>query len=1214
MSLNPSSALIPGLQSVRPFDNYNISEPVDIGDRIPLVYGRDVYVPEATVLSHRIGVSADGNRLFHSMVCLVSLGQMQDMDNGEIIEIERNIYSHGVKIGRSSVDTTAPTFVDWRSGTPGQSAYPQNPTRTYSYPIIGREITVPVQLPSGIPVISANVFWRSENGTDWLSQSVVPGQSVTIGGWSAWVSLNTLESTAYPALCTVLIQQQSVDERIIQPDILVKQGRKIRRISAGGRGQGEFKGSMADANNSGKTLKNISKRSDIGTKISDSDYWYTYALGISDRYPDVVFDLLSLTNRRNEYVTNFPSFAAANSHTEAEGLFFGGVVRSTTSIFDFVNRYSMVFDLIPTTVDNRMGFINHTVTSVTPSHLFTPINTEQYRLEYLNRNRHTNVDVYGLLTDWSDRNFHGSVSSVLSVNNGTTMTKAVTLSTYEVMSNRSSLLKQIERINDSINAQDVEIEIVTDSVSDTFEPGDFILVYSTTDAIGRDYVGGILKPITGYGIAVSRNVYQMSHPTATIPGTLVEQPINNQFYFYSKFTTYVRVGDLISFRLREQDETGRAAPLYSMAEITEISSTVVSDGRYKTTVKYAGKTWDTGNGKWINSATNPIIPRSTEYNIYRLFNEISGVILDQGDGVIKTPFDMLVVPINNVLTTCIELGSYKTELAEPIPAVIVENIKVWRVSGIDIWEKNLSQIVYRVSATIYPFGEVNIGSTLATIPTIPDIESTEQTNDQYPDYTFPAEVSEPIDSTKRISGLTDVDMTGFTPRPKQGVISSSSINPTPDPISTPADRPVLNAALIASRYTSAVIKINMADGQYGTGFIVSSDGTILTNEHVANNATTVVLQDGTIASIKWYKLDSGNDIAVGKITLEREYPYLEMAYTSALAVGDTVHAIGHSQPNFWSLTTQTVEALGDKCTPNNTANCYRALDGLLEAGGSGSPIFNNKGLVVGMARAIALTASGERDYFIEMTPINTRIYNEKLWVPPVGDFSVGNPLHTASSGYTRQDIAAMFMESVISSNTNSYRFRAVPDLLAKWPLEEITVSLEGIYSLRDGTNFEAYINQINSVLPRGISLKLNQITIGTTSQPTGDIRVRVIPMTQFETLTAPYSLTYPSYSYGDENGIDEFIHGEIILPFDGITDAKRARLFAREIFRCLGFIWPSFKMGASILHDGNLVEEPTTNLLDVVDQQLLKLLYRTEFDAADTRYELTTKLNRIQEL
>jgi hypothetical protein len=121
-------------------------------------------------------------------------------------------------------------------------------------------------------------------------------------------------------------------------------------------------------------------------------------------------------------------------------------------------------------------------------------------------------------------------------------------------------------------------------------------------------------------------------------------------------------------------------------------------------------------------------------------------------------------------------------------------------------------------------------------------------------------------------------------------------------------------------------------------------------------------------------------------------------------------------------------------------------------------------------------------------------------------------------------------------------------------------------------------------------------------------------MSQFETLTAPYSLAYPSYSYGDENGIDEFIHGEIILPFDGITDAKRARLFAREIFRCLGFIWPSFKMGASILHDGNLVEEPTTNLLDVVDQQLLKLLYRTEFDAADTRYELTTKLNRIQEL
>lgn len=1227
MSFNPSSALIPGVYTLKEAsdkDTFN----ADIGDRIPLVYGRDIYIPKIPILSHRIGISGDKKRLIHQLICLVSLGQLEGSDVGEIIEIDNSIYSHGVRIGRSDLETTDPIFLGWRSGRADQSAYSSFPTRSYSHIVSSRELNVPVALPSGVPIVSANVYWRIDNGADWQSRSLTPGQTFSIPSWSAWVSFNTLESTAYPALSTVLSQQQSVDGSVFNPDIVVKQGRTVRRLSAAGRGQPSTP--FNDTKYNSKTLRNITNKREeqIGSSaestptVTDYDYWYIYALGVSDLFADVIFNLLSLSESRYEFIVDLPSFATANEHILDQGLFVGGAIRSDVSIFDLINRYSMLFDLVPITKDNRMGFIPHTISTPKISQLFTPINNESFSIEYLDQKDHKNTDTYATVNDWSDANYHGVVSNVVSVSSAADLSMSTTISAGELINNRSTLQSQISRIDESINSQDVEVVIISDSVSDTLEAGDFILAYSPINSVGREYIGGILGIVTAEGIRADARIYEMSHPTARIPGTLSEQSVNGTIAIASNpITNYLSVGDFITFTLSEQDEVGRANINQSVGEITEVSISTNSAGAAVATVKYVSKSWDIRNSRWVSSGRNPTIPVGTDFKIYRLYNSIEKIVLAYNEGVFTADFDLMLVPVGDSLKTCIKLPGLDLKLTSPIPAVIVDTLKVWRVSSIEQWVKNKSNIVYKIVATIYPFGTPTLVKAQAAQVEVetPSDEVAEEESLQsgrqsaYPGYSFPAGIADPLNSEIRIDDLALVDLTGTTVRAASGTISTPTIDPNPPAAINPADRPVLNAALIASRYTSAVIKINKANGEYGTGFIVSTDGTFLTNEHVANDATTAVLQNGTTSSIKWYKLDSGNDIAVGKLTLDQEFPALDIAYRSNLKIADTVHAIGHSSGNFWTLTTQTIEATGDKCTPNGTANCYRAFDGLLEAGGSGSPIFNVKGLVVGMARAIALTTGGERDYFIEMTPINNRIFNQKLWVPPVGDFDIGLPTNTAKPGYTRQDIAGMFSESVISQNTKDFRFREDPEFLAKWPKREITVSVAGIYSLTDISNFQAYISQINSVLPRGMSLSLSQIEISRSSPTPADIQFSVIPTTQFNAVTAGLELKYPSYSYvTDAAGL--ISAGRGVIAFDGISDEYRARLFAREIFRCLGFIAPSYRSASSLLHDGSMAEEPTINRLSVTDEQLVKLLYRTEFDAGDMGSELSTKLNKIQEI
>ena len=140
----------------------------------------------------------------------------------------------------------------------------------------------------------------------------------------------------------------------------------------------------------------------------------------------------------------------------------------------------------------------------------------------------------------------------------------------------------------------------------------------------------------------------------------------------------------------------------------------------------------------------------------------------------------------------------------------------------------------------------------------------------------------------------------------------------------------------------------------GSGFILTSDGYILTNYHVIEdaNAVSVTTFDNTSYKAKIVGYDDSNDIAVLKIDAEDLQPVV-LGDSSALTVGETVAAIGNPLGELtFSLTHGIVSALDREITlSSGTTMTLIQTDTAINSGNSGGPLFNMYGEVIGITNA-----------------------------------------------------------------------------------------------------------------------------------------------------------------------------------------------------------------------------------------------------------------------
>lgn len=153
----------------------------------------------------------------------------------------------------------------------------------------------------------------------------------------------------------------------------------------------------------------------------------------------------------------------------------------------------------------------------------------------------------------------------------------------------------------------------------------------------------------------------------------------------------------------------------------------------------------------------------------------------------------------------------------------------------------------------------------------------------------------------------------------------------------------------------------------GTGFIISTDGLIVTNKHVVadtNASYKVVIGKDEMLDVKEIYRDPTNDLAILKVD-KKDLKPLRLGDSDKIKVGQTAIAIGTALGEFRSTVTKgVISGLGRGITAGGSLEGSEKLDNVIQTdtainpGNSGGPLFNSAGEVIGVNVAVSAAGQG----------------------------------------------------------------------------------------------------------------------------------------------------------------------------------------------------------------------------------------------------------------
>jgi serine protease Do len=152
----------------------------------------------------------------------------------------------------------------------------------------------------------------------------------------------------------------------------------------------------------------------------------------------------------------------------------------------------------------------------------------------------------------------------------------------------------------------------------------------------------------------------------------------------------------------------------------------------------------------------------------------------------------------------------------------------------------------------------------------------------------------------------------------------------------------------------------------GSGFLISADGYVVTNNHVINPPDTqakleevsVTTSDGTEYPAEVVASDQASDLAVLKIKGSRPFPFVKFGDSRQARVGDWVIAIGNPFGIGTSVTSGIVSAVYRNTQTGGAYDRYIQTDASINRGNSGGPLFDMHGDVIGINNAIFSPSGG----------------------------------------------------------------------------------------------------------------------------------------------------------------------------------------------------------------------------------------------------------------
>jgi len=151
----------------------------------------------------------------------------------------------------------------------------------------------------------------------------------------------------------------------------------------------------------------------------------------------------------------------------------------------------------------------------------------------------------------------------------------------------------------------------------------------------------------------------------------------------------------------------------------------------------------------------------------------------------------------------------------------------------------------------------------------------------------------------------------------------------------------------------------------GSGFIISADGYLVTNNHVITadgkgqvESITVTMPDGTEYPAKLIGKDAASDLAVLKIEAKKPLPFVKFGDSRSARVGDWVIAIGNPFGLGGTVTSGIVSAVYRNTGAGGAYDRYLQTDASINRGNSGGPMFDMSGQVIGINNAIFSPTGG----------------------------------------------------------------------------------------------------------------------------------------------------------------------------------------------------------------------------------------------------------------
>ncbi|QUF08003.1 trypsin-like peptidase domain-containing protein [Actinosynnema pretiosum subsp. pretiosum] len=189
----------------------------------------------------------------------------------------------------------------------------------------------------------------------------------------------------------------------------------------------------------------------------------------------------------------------------------------------------------------------------------------------------------------------------------------------------------------------------------------------------------------------------------------------------------------------------------------------------------------------------------------------------------------------------------------------------------------------------------------------------------------------------------------------------NALNAAP-PAQQTADAPAGSVEAVAQKVLPTVVQVQVSGGA-GSGFVISSDGLVVTNNHVVESAARggavrVVFQDGRTASAKIIGRDPSSDLAVIKADGVSGLPTAELGNSSDLKIGQQVIAVGSPFDLTGTVTSGIVSSLnrpvragGESGSQSTVLNAVQT-DAAINPGNSGGPLIDMNGRVIGINSAI----------------------------------------------------------------------------------------------------------------------------------------------------------------------------------------------------------------------------------------------------------------------